>query len=203
MWEDEGGNSKTKGQQHVENHERQVQCWYEVGKGDWGRQSEADAMECKNVVNMVSIEGQRCGVNGGQSIVNYVALRTQCAESFDAAEHEYKSQLYAGLCNLRWTVKTATSSRLHLQVKASRVMYLRLYYLLQDVDRKRILQQAGNRPTAAADSRPSWKVYWMILSDTSMLRYIQAPIVKVLAARTWSVVISNSACLAISNNCVI
>jgi len=35
--------SKEKGQ-HVENPERQEQCWYEVERGDWGRQSEADAM---------------------------------------------------------------------------------------------------------------------------------------------------------------
>jgi len=33
---------------------------------DWGRQSEADAMAYKDVVEMTSIEGQRCGVNGGQ-----------------------------------------------------------------------------------------------------------------------------------------
>jgi len=26
----------------------------------------ADAVECKDVVKMTSIEGQRCGVNGGQ-----------------------------------------------------------------------------------------------------------------------------------------
>jgi len=39
--------------------------WYEVGRGDWGRQSKADAMAYKDVVRIKSIEGQRCGVNGG------------------------------------------------------------------------------------------------------------------------------------------
>jgi len=29
-------------------------------------QSKADAMECKDVVKMANIMGQRCGVNGGQ-----------------------------------------------------------------------------------------------------------------------------------------
>jgi len=31
-----------------------------------GRQSEADAMAYNDVVKMTCIEGQRCGVNGGQ-----------------------------------------------------------------------------------------------------------------------------------------
>jgi len=31
-----------------------------------GRQSEADAMECKDVVKMTCIEGQHCGVNDEQ-----------------------------------------------------------------------------------------------------------------------------------------
>jgi len=52
--------------QYIENHERQEQCWYEVGRGDWGRQSEAVAVVYKDVVKMTSIEGQHCGVNGGQ-----------------------------------------------------------------------------------------------------------------------------------------
>jgi len=34
--------------------------------GDLGRLSKSDAMECKDVVKMTSLEGQRCGVNGGQ-----------------------------------------------------------------------------------------------------------------------------------------
>jgi len=57
----EGGNSKEKGQ-YVKNHEMQEQCWYEVWRGDWVRQSEADSMECKSVVKMTSIEGQRYGL---------------------------------------------------------------------------------------------------------------------------------------------
>jgi len=58
-------NSKEKSL-HLENHEMQEQSWYEVGRGDWGRQSETDTMECKDVVLLTSIEGQCCGVNGGQ-----------------------------------------------------------------------------------------------------------------------------------------
>jgi len=42
-------NFKEKGQ-HVENLERHEQCWYEVGRGDWGRQSEADAMAYKDLL---------------------------------------------------------------------------------------------------------------------------------------------------------
>jgi len=57
---------KRRAMQYVEGHERQQQGWYEVGRGDWGRRSEAYAMACKDVVTMKSIEGQRCGVNGGQ-----------------------------------------------------------------------------------------------------------------------------------------
>jgi len=67
IWGDDGENSKEKGQ-HVENNKRQEQCWYEVGRGDWGRQSEVDTKASKNVVEMTSIEGQRCVVNGGEEL---------------------------------------------------------------------------------------------------------------------------------------
>jgi len=36
------------------------------GEIEGGSKSEADAMVCKDVVEMTSIEGQRCGVNGRQ-----------------------------------------------------------------------------------------------------------------------------------------
>jgi len=44
-----------------------------------GRQSEADAMECKDVAKMASVEGQRCGVKSSQfkiySLLNWKPLK--------------------------------------------------------------------------------------------------------------------------------
>ena len=34
--------------------QRREHCWYDVGRGDWGRHSEAVAMKCKNVIMMTS-----------------------------------------------------------------------------------------------------------------------------------------------------
>jgi len=78
IWDDEGGNSN----EQACRKPREARAMLKRGwGGDWGMQNEVDAMECKDVVKMKTIEDGRCGMNGGKSSCALIIdgwVRTNC-----------------------------------------------------------------------------------------------------------------------------